>query len=58
MYSARPSARTQCGTSQRAVGSKMVAYARKGHGVRERDRQLDLSRRAIGCFDRYLGTLQ
>jgi hypothetical protein len=36
----------------------MVAYARKGHGVRERDRQLDLSRRAIGCFDRYLGTLQ
>ena len=51
MYSARPSARTQCGTIQRAVGSKVVAYARRGHGVRERDRQLDAWRRMIGWFD-------
>jgi hypothetical protein len=58
MDSARPNARTQCGTIQRAVGPKAAACARRPHGARERDRQFDASRGAIGWFDCYLGTVQ
>lgn len=51
MYSAPAKRKSTMRTIQRAVGSKVVANAPRGHGVRERDRQLDASRRTIGRFD-------
>lgn len=40
----------------RGVESELVVYPREGHGLRERDHQLDAWRRTIGWFDRYLGS--
>ncbi|WP_206679629.1 alpha/beta hydrolase family protein [Rhizobium changzhiense] len=41
---------------ERGVESELVVYPREGHGVREREHQLDAWRRTIGWFDRYLGS--
>nr|WP_246461852.1 S9 family peptidase [Mesorhizobium sangaii] len=41
---------------ERGVESELVVYPREGHGLRERDHQLDAWRRMIGWFDRYLGS--
>jgi dipeptidyl aminopeptidase/acylaminoacyl peptidase len=41
---------------ERGVESELVVYPREGHGVRERDHQLDSWRRMIGWFDRYVRT--
>lgn len=41
---------------ERGVESELVVYPREGHGLRERDYQLDAWRRTIGWFDRYLGS--
>ena len=41
---------------ERGVESELVVYPREGHGLRERDHQLDAWRRTIGWFDRYLGS--
>ncbi|WP_167458351.1 S9 family peptidase [Mesorhizobium kowhaii] len=41
---------------ERGVESELVVYPREGHGLRERDHQLEAWRRMIGWFDRYLGS--
>ncbi len=41
---------------ERGVASELVVYPREGHGVREREHQIDALRRAVGWFDRYLGS--
>ena len=41
---------------ERGVESDLVVYPREGHGLRERDHQLDVWRRTIGWFDRSLGS--
>jgi dipeptidyl aminopeptidase/acylaminoacyl peptidase len=40
---------------ERGVESELVVYPREGHGVREREHQLDSWRRTIRWFDRHLG---
>jgi dipeptidyl aminopeptidase/acylaminoacyl peptidase len=39
---------------ERGVESELIVYSREGHGVREREHQLDAWRRTIGWFGRYL----
>ena len=41
---------------ERGVETELVVYPREGHGVQERDHQLDAWRRTVGWFDRYLGS--
>ncbi len=42
------------GLSKRGVESQLVLYPREGHGIGERQHQLDLLRRVIAWFDRHL----
>ena len=43
-------------TSRANARRRLVVHLREGHGVRERDHQLDAWRRTIGWFDRHLGS--